>query len=129
MAEYVKSKHFSWGWCVGGAVLLFVISFLGGIGILAAGVTNPWIQLAVTGFCYLLTGFVIGWKSEGQTIVEAGIASVLALAIALAIRGGGILFFMTPVGAIVTVVPALVAMLGAFIGEKVQGDVVRTSDD
>jgi len=75
-------------------------------------------------------GFVIGWRSEGQTIIEAGIAAILVLGAAFGFGELAALTVFAPlVSAVVIGIPFACGVLGAFIGEKVQGDVIVTQDD
>jgi len=77
---------------------------------------------------FALGGFVVGWKSEGSTIIEAGIAALVTIGGLLAIAGFAI--DTDPVVLAETFgVPLASAIVGAFIGEKVQGDVIVTKDD
>src|SRR5262245_28469781 len=123
MAVYDKDKSFSVGWMIGGTVLMFVTNFFGGFVAGAAGLTNIWAIAGIALACFAIAGFVIGWQSEGQTILEAGIAAILAIAIALALRGA--IIFADPVAlAIGTAVPFGAAVLGAWIGELVQGNTI-----
>ena len=128
MAEYTKDKGFSAGWMIGGAVLMFITTWFGGFILTGLAVQDLWIRVAVQVACFLLGGFVIGWKSEGSTIIEAGLAAILTIVGVLAIAG----FVLDPDPVLLaeTVgVPFVSAIVGAFIGEKVQGDVIVTKDD
>ena len=129
MAIYDKSKHFSWGWVLGGAALMFVTGFLSSFILIGTGVQNLYVLFGVTWFGYLVAGFVMGWQSEGQTIIEAGISAILIITLALGIKGFA-LALLNPVVMVLGIGPPFAfAILGAFIGEKVQGDVIETKDD
>ncbi|HEY1812307.1 MAG TPA: hypothetical protein VGG74_08105 [Kofleriaceae bacterium] len=128
MAEYTKDTRFSWGWVVGGAVLIWVLQFFAGLFMIMVGMH----ELAAAGIAlgaYLGGGFVIGWWSEGRTILEAGLATLLVVFIELG-RGHAALGRLSP-GELLFIygVPFVAAIIGAWIGERVQGNVVRTSDD
>jgi hypothetical protein len=125
VAEYTKDTRFSMGWVVGGAAIIFVLQFLAGLAI-AALQLGLWGAAAAGFISYVLGGFVIGWQSEGRTILEAGLAAVLVIAIVLMIRG-----FALNGAQMVTAygVPFLSAVLGGWLGEMVQGNIIRTSDD
>jgi hypothetical protein len=130
MAEYEKDTEFSWGWCVGGAALVFVTQFLGGFIAIGAGVTNVLALYGVAIACYAVTGFVIGWKSEGRTILEGGIAAVLAIAIAMALKGISLAVVLDPLVAALGIGATFgAAVLGAFVGEQAQGNFIHRSDD
>ena len=125
MAVYDKSKHFSPGWMIGGTVLMFVFNFFGGFIATAGGITNIWIIVGIVMAAYALAGFVMGWQSEGQTIIEAGLAAIISIAIIVVIRG----LWVDPVAlTIMSALPFGAAVLGAWIGELVQGKEVVTDD-
>ena len=128
MAEYTKDKRFSTGWVIGGSALMIVTNLFGGIVAGGVGVTSIWVLAGVAVGCFAVGGFVIGWKSEGQTILEAGIAAVVALAASFLIRNARLPDDPVVLG-IGFGVPFVAAIIGAWIGEKVQGDVIRTKDD
>ena len=128
MAEYTKDKHFSLGWVIGGTALMFLTNFFGGFVVVGVGIESMWTIAGIAMACYFVGGLVIGWKSEGSTILEAGLAAIFAIVIALAIKG-----FAIPTDPIVLGIgfgaPFLAAIIGGFIGEKIQGDVIVTKDD
>jgi hypothetical protein len=126
VAEYTKDTRFSMGWVVGGAAIIFVLQFLAGLAI--AALQLGLLGAAGAGFIsYVLGGFVIGWQSEGRTILEAGLAAVLVIAVVLAIRGFVLLDGLQML--IVYGVPFLSSLLGGWLGEIAQGNIIRTSDD
>jgi hypothetical protein len=127
VAEYTKDTRFSMGWVVGGAAIIFVLQFFAGIAS-AALQLGLWGVVAAGFISYVLGGFVIGWKSEGRTILEAGLAAVLVIAIVITIKGWSTIFDLRDM-AIVYGVPFLSSMLGGWLGELLQGNVIRTSDD
>jgi hypothetical protein len=78
---------------------------------------------------YVLGGFVIGWQSEGRTIIEAGLATLLVIFIEVG-RAHAVLRGEAPMLLLfLYAVPFIAAIIGAWIGELVQGNVIRTSDD
>lgn len=129
MAEYEKDKHFSWGWMLGGAVIMVIVRWFALFVAVGTGIQDLWALAAIISGTYLIGGFVIGWKSEGQTIVEAGLAALISMGTYyLAIAGLAVI--LVPVVAVALLgVPFAAAVLGAWIGEKVQGDVIVTKDD
>jgi hypothetical protein len=128
MAEYTKDKGFSIGWVIGGTLLMFITSFFGGFVLTGLAVDSVWARGGVSIACFAIGGFVVGWKSEGSTILEAGIAALLTIGGLLAIAGFQINTDPQAL-AITFAIPFVAAMLGAWIGEKVQGDVIVTRDD
>ena len=129
MAVYDKDKRFSPGWMIGGAVLMFITNAFGSFVFLGAGSTSFWGLVAIRMVCFAFTGFVIGWQSEGQTILEAGLAAVISIAVAVGTQGLAALALLAPVVLMVGLgAPFLAAVLGAWIGEKVQGDTIETED-
>jgi hypothetical protein len=127
MAEYEKDKNFSWGWCVGGMVLMFITNWFGGFLEAGLGITSIWANAGISLAAFAIGGFVIGWQSEGRTIIEGGIAALLAIGVAVAIRG---LPTIDPIALSIGFgIPFGAAILGAWIGELVQGNVIVTKDD
>ena len=130
MAVYDKDKSFSVGWMIGGAIIMGLILLFSHFVLIGSGVQNVWVFVAVWSGGFAAGGFVIGWRSEGQTIIEAGIAAILVLGAAFGFGELAALTVFAPlVSAVVIGIPFACGVLGAFIGEKVQGDVIVTQDD
>jgi hypothetical protein len=129
MAEYEKDTHFSWGWMLGGAAIMLIVRWFALFVAVGTGVQELWALAAIVSGTYLIGGFVIGWQSEGRTILEAGLAALISMGTYyLAIAG--IAAITAPViAAALLGVPFGTAILGAWLGEKVQGDVIYTKDD
>jgi hypothetical protein len=128
VAEYTKDTRFSWGWVVGGAAIIWVMQFMAVL-FWAALKFRP-MPAALLGLSpYVLGGFVIGWQSEGRTIIEAGLATLLVIFIELGRAHAALRGDATNLIVVLYAVPFVAAVIGAWIGELVQGNVVRTSDD
>ncbi len=127
MAVYDKNKSFSTGWVIGGAVIMFLTNFFGGFVAAAAGVSSLETMLVLAIVCYALGGFVVGWQSEGQTILEAGLAAALAVLVVATARGMWRALDLVS-ASIALGIPFVAAVIGAWIGEKVQGDTIETPD-
>ena len=126
MTEYAKDTRFSAGWMVGGTAIILVTYLFGLFILSAAGVTSIWIALAVALGCFGAGGFVVGWQSEGRTIIEAGIAAINVVLIVFVINGFNI---ANPIAlALGSALPFGAAVLGAFLGELVQGNTIRRDD-
>jgi len=72
-------------------------------------------------FCYFLGGLIIGWRSNGNTILEPALAAIIVAPL-LSFIG----FLVMPGGSMVlvgcsTIFLFFVALIGAFVGEKIQG--------
>jgi hypothetical protein len=130
MAEYSKDKRFSVGWVIGGAVIMAVTAVFGSFIVKAVGVPSVYVAYAIVAACYALGGFVVGWQSEGSTIIEAGLAALLATGAQIAIAAFSNNGFSTDPEALGLGVglPIVGGIIGSIIGEKVQGDVIRTQD-
>jgi hypothetical protein len=128
VAEYTKDTRFSWGWVIGGIVLMFVTAFLGEFILIGTGNTSFELFIAVRLGCFAIGGFVIGWQSEGRTILEAGIAAVASMAIVFAAKSIP-LILDGKLALLFYGLPFLAAVIGAFLGEKLQGDIIYTKDD
>lgn len=129
MAEYTKDTRFSIGWVIGGTILMMITNIFGGFLAIAVGVGSIWTIAGIALVCFALGGFVIGWQSEGQTILEAGIAAVVALVVTYVIRNGRLPEADPEALLLGFGIPFLAALLGGWLGEKVQGDTITTSDD
>src|SRR5438128_12236074 len=86
MALYAKEKKLSIGWVLGGTLIMFATNFLGGILAGMAGVQSLVVVVGLAVGCFAFGGFIIGWKSEGQTILEAGLAAILAAVAGLVLQ-------------------------------------------
>ncbi|HTR53587.1 MAG TPA: hypothetical protein VMJ10_22995 [Kofleriaceae bacterium] len=129
MAEYTKDKHFSFGWVIGGAVLMLIALWFGRFVLTGLATHDMWVDRGVEAGCFALGGFVIGWQSEGSTIIEAGIAALLALVGAIYLFFGGIIFYDPVSIGEDYAIPLVASVVGAWLGEKFQGDVIVTKDD
>ena len=129
MTVYEKDKSFSVGWVFGGAIIMFFLNFFAGIVLAITGLALPlWLVVAVACVCFLVGGFIVGRWSAGQTILEGGIGAALAAggtATLMAMRAG---HFNPVVIGVGSLLPFVCGLLGAFIGEKVQGDTVEVQD-
>ncbi len=129
MTTYEKDKSFSIGWVIGGGVVMFIANLFAGLVCTIFGVTSIWALAGIACGCFAVGGFFIGWKSQGQTIIEAGLAAALA-----AMAGVAIMFLRTghapaPLALVIGSVPPFVCgLIGGFLGEKVQGDTVEVQD-
>jgi hypothetical protein len=128
MAEYTKDTRFSWGWVIGGGVLVWVLQFLA-LMAWAALRFHPMAAAACGLAPYVIGGFVIGWQSEGRTILEAGLATLLVIFIEVGRAHATLRHAEPALLGVLYVVPFAAAIIGAWLGEMVQGDVIRTSDD
>jgi hypothetical protein len=116
-----KDNHFSFWWVLGGIAIMFVTSLLGGYLAGEMGIRDGYATAGVALVCFAIGGFVIGMKSAGSTILEAGIAAVATLALSFVVQGQSL-----PAKVVALLVgfglPFLAALFGAWLGEKVQGD-------
>jgi hypothetical protein len=128
MALYAKDKRFSMGWVLGGTVIMLITNLLAGLLAGMMGVRSLVVLTGIAVGCFAFGGFIIGWKSEGRTILEAGLAAALATGVSLAIRyfvmHQGIAGMEPAALAIGLGIPFLAGLLGGWIGEKVQGETV-----
>lgn len=133
-----RGAGLDWKWAGLGALIMFGLTFVAGLVLLpfVGGAVQPSatpggppvvaaeigagrlvLGLVVSLVAFALGGYIIGRKSPGKTILEAGIAAVIAVAVGLLIARdfslGGLL-----AGALV---PFLAALGGAWLGERAQG--------
>ena len=115
-----KDKSFNVGWVVGGAFIMFATNFVGGMIAGAAGVEAMGAMALLGCICFAVGGFVIGYKSAGQTILEAGLAAAVAAIICFLVMNSA---SSSLIGVLVgALLPFGCGLAGGWIGEKVQGD-------
>jgi hypothetical protein len=131
VAEYTKSRRFSFGWLIGGIALMLVASFLGEFIVLAVTKADAtFTQLVIVKLiAFGVTGFVIGWQSEDSTILEAGLAAAGSIAVVCIYKSIPLDALLSGGGVVLLVVPFAAGIVGGFLGEKMQGDVIVTRDD
>ncbi len=126
MAVYSRDRSFSLGWTFGGTAIMFLTNLAGGVLAGVLGLRSEWFILGIALACFAFGGFIVGWKSEGRTIVEAGLAAALATMLAYAYR---VMFShaqLIPAAILVGAgLPFCAGLLGGWIGELVQGDTVE----
>jgi hypothetical protein len=126
MPVYTRDRSFSLGWTLGGTALMFITNLVGGVLAGVAGVRSTWALLALAIGCFGAGGFIVGWKSEGRTILEAGLAAALATALTYIYRvmvsGASLNALALLIGA---GIPFCAGLLGGWIGEMVQGDTIE----
>jgi hypothetical protein len=129
MTLYEKDTSFSAGWMFGAAVLMTITNVFAGIVMTVLGVSSLAIIVGVTCACYIGCGFFVGLKSEGRTIIEAGLGAAIAVGASIAIQVARGRLELVPFVLVIACAPPFVCgILGAFIGEKVQGDTVEVQD-
>jgi len=118
-----------WGWIAGGVLLgaglisLFLFA-------IDPTLSEPAIAGLIVGLAIILTGIVVGARSRGETIREAGAAG-LVLVVVMAVLSIAVFRLSIPVFAWLMApffVPAL-AMLGGWAGELLQGTLEEAYDD
>jgi hypothetical protein len=126
MPVYARDRSFSVGWMLGGTALMFITNLGGGVLAGVVGVRDPWAILVIACVCFAAGGFIIGWKSEGRTIVEAGLAAALATGLTYVYR---VMFMSARLNLVALVIgagiPFCAGLVGGWIGELVQGDTVE----
>jgi hypothetical protein len=126
MAVYTRDRSFSVGWMLGGTAIMFLTNVGGGVLAGVLGIHSPLVLVAIAVGCFAAGGFVVGWKSEGRTIIEAGLAAAIATALAYAYRVMFAGALSSPVALLVGAGPPFAAgLLGGWLGELVQGDTVE----
>jgi hypothetical protein len=135
------ARKFDWKWVGVGALIMLVLSFLGGLVVsliwgeeLAAAAEGPTTDIALTGgqlaifalisfLGFAIGGYVVGLRSTGRTILEPAVAAAVAVAVGLLIAGnftvGNLL-----AGAIV---PFIAGLLGGWLGERRQASTTVTT--
>jgi hypothetical protein len=131
MPLYKRDRSFSVGWVFGGAVLMIIANLLGGLIAGVLGVRSLAAVVAISVASFVGGGFIIGWKSEGRTILEAGLAAAVATAASIVYRTmfQHVPFMLAPMALIIgCAIPFASGILGGWIGEMVQGQTVDTGD-
>ena len=135
------ARSFDWKWVGIGALIMLVLSFVGGLVIsliwgeeLAAAAEGPTTDVALTGgqlaifalvsfLGFAIGGYIVGLRSAGRTILEPAVAAAVAVAIGLLIAGN-FSFGNLLAGA---VVPFIAGLLGGWLGERRQASTAVTT--
>lgn len=121
LAEQPTGQPLRWAWVVAGtalgAILLTVF-----IRLVDPGLQEPGVDALLLTLSLLLTGVLVGRRSAGKTIREAALAGfvllLLATALTTALMGVRVPALVWAAGPFYA---ALVAMLGGYVGELLQG--------
>jgi len=114
-------KHLEWGWVLAGTILGVMVSILvSTLLIIVLGFEfTPLLIAFVIGL--FLTGFLIGYRSAGVTIMEAALAGLFTLVINVDI----LTLALVPPGfdeiMLALILGGVLSMIGAWVGEKIQG--------
>lgn len=135
------ARSFDWKWVAIGAVIMLVLSFLGGLlvsllwGEQLAGVAEGesaeaalsggqiFLLALISFLAFAIGGYIVGVRSAGHTIWEPAVAAAVAVAIGLLIAGNFSLGNLLA-GAIV---PFIAGLLGGWLGERRQSRSVTTT--
>ncbi len=74
-----KAGGLEWAWVIAGAVIGFILNNIlvfGFFVLLAYGITGILVSLGVS---FVITGYIVGYKSPGVTILEAALAGVVGV--------------------------------------------------
>lgn len=115
--------HFRWGWMAIGIVVgsLLIATF---VGVVWQEQPRPGVALLVGGLTFVLAGIFVGFNSPGQTVVEPGVAGgIIAIAAASILSGLGVFPVGAPTVVLWLVVGSLLAALGGWVGELMQGTI------
>jgi hypothetical protein len=125
------SRGLDWKWILLGVVIMFGLSFVAGL-IMVAVIGGAQVETAAEGgaltlsggqallavvlnfLAFLVGGYIVGARSAGRTILEPGLSAAIAVAIGLAIAGNFGLGNLLAAG----VVPFLAGLLGGWLGER-----------
>ena len=125
-----KDSSFSVGWMLGGMVWMFASHLFASSVAFAAGVVSVWWMAAIVSASFALPGLVIGWKSDGEALLEAGLAAVIAIALAAGVRGLAELAIDCPAALVVNLgAPLVLAIAAAWLGDKLHGRPRDAGDD
>jgi len=122
-SDQLLATSFDWSWMIAGTLMGIISSII--IVLLLDLLLGPDPESFLIPFVLALfiTGIIIGWKSPGYTVIEAGVAGFLTLTILLNV------YRMTlqteePIGSIAIIVGLMVGFLetyfGGAVGEKIQ---------
>jgi hypothetical protein len=119
----MESISFNWNWIIAGTVTGVTVSiFAVNLFRIILG-ANPTLFVIPYFASLLLSGLLIGWKSPGVTIKEAGISGFLIITVVLDIirmtlmQESEIGWQYIIVGGLIG---TIVSLIGAYIGEKIQ---------
>ncbi len=130
MTLYEKDRSFSIGWVFGGAIIMFFLNLFAGLGIALSGIhPSIWVLGGVGAACFAIGGFIVGRASAGSTILEAGLAAMLATIGTIVLASLRGTMSVQPLSITIGSLPPFIfGIIGGYIGEKVQGDNVEVQD-
>jgi len=122
-SDQLIHEHFDWSWMIAGTMMGLTVSMII-VNLLDLILGHNPDSFIVPYFASLLiTGLVVGWKSPGYTVLEAGLAGYLTVTIIFNIARMTIIT-ESEIGVwyiiIGTVLGFVVSIIGGFIGEKIQ---------
>ncbi|MEI7906108.1 MAG: hypothetical protein WCI84_01995 [Bacteroidota bacterium] len=120
--EQDKKGGLQWGWILAGTVIAFIFNaffVIGGFALLKFGVAGIVMALGVS---FLLAGLLVGYFSPGVTILEAGIAGILSMALNTIFLYSFALLMMEESVYVLEglVVGFVLSLIGGWLGEKLQ---------
>ncbi len=118
-----------WAWVAGGVLLGAVVISLF-VYLVDPALEQPSQAGSIFVLSVILVGILVGYRSHGETIVEAGIAGIVLLVlmaiIALAILGLRVPTFAWLISPFLVL---LLAMAGGWVGEMLQGTLAEAHED
>lgn len=121
MESSTEAGHLEWGWVLAGTILGTMVSILVST-LLIIFLGFDFLPLMIAFIIGLfVTGFLIGYRSAGVTILEAALAGLFALVIDVDILTLALVPPSFDQIMIALIIGGAVSMIGAWVGEKIQG--------
>lgn len=121
LTEEEKTKKFLWKWVLIGGIIGFALNIL--LVLVLATIFSAYIyKSAFAGFAisFMTTGFIVGIKSPGITLKEPAVAGLLVVILDWVFLNFIIKLSVTPYLMLGLAIGFLLALFGAYLGEKFQ---------
>ena len=125
----IASHRLRWGW-VGGGTLIGAALLSAFLYLVDPALEQPVLDGFVLMLTVVLTGMLVGYRSRGETIREAGLAGLVLLGLTAALAIGLLRVRVPPMVWIIGPFYAtLLAMMGGWVGEILQGTLEEAHED
>jgi len=118
-----------WAW-VGAGVILGAVLVSLFIYLVDPGLERPAVSALMASLAFILTGILVGYRSRGETIREAAVVGLILMllisvvgTVVFGIRAPALVWLLSPFYA------AMMALVGGYAGEMLQGTMAEAHED